>query len=63
MNAIALNSAIFNAARVVGPALGGLLIARFGTGTAFLLNGAASCRWWECSFACARRVGHTPGDP
>jgi predicted MFS family arabinose efflux permease len=38
MNAIALNSATFNAARVVGPALGGLLIARYGTAVAFLLN-------------------------
>jgi len=38
-NAIALNSAIFNAARVTGPALGGLLIARYGVALAFLLNG------------------------
>jgi predicted MFS family arabinose efflux permease len=39
LNAIALNSATFNAARVTGPALGGLLIARYGTAVAFLLNG------------------------
>ena len=39
MNAIALNSATFNAARVTGPALGGYLIARYGTAVAFLLNG------------------------
>jgi MFS family permease len=39
MNAIALNSATFNAARVVGPAVGGLLIARYGIAIAFLLNG------------------------
>jgi predicted MFS family arabinose efflux permease len=38
LNAIALNSASFNAARVTGPALGGLLIARYGTAVAFLLN-------------------------
>jgi MFS family permease len=38
-NAIALNSALFNAARVVGPALGGLLIARYGVAATFLLNG------------------------
>jgi MFS family permease len=38
LNAIALNSATFNAARVTGPALGGLLIARYGTALAFLLN-------------------------
>jgi predicted MFS family arabinose efflux permease len=38
LNAIALNSATFNAARVIGPALGGLLIAQYGTALAFLLN-------------------------
>jgi MFS family permease len=38
MNAIALNSAMFNAARLVGPAVAGLLIARFGLPVAFLLN-------------------------
>jgi MFS family permease len=39
MNAIALNSAVFNAARMVGPAAGGLLIARSGVALAFFLNG------------------------
>lgn len=38
-NAVALNSAIFNGARLVGPAVAGLLIAEYGVGTAFLLNG------------------------
>jgi len=38
LNAIALNSAVFNLARVLGPAAGGLLIARFGVAPAFLLN-------------------------
>jgi predicted MFS family arabinose efflux permease len=37
-NAVALNSASFNAARIVGPAIGGLLIARFGVAPAFVLN-------------------------
>ena len=37
--AISLNSAIFNAARVVGPAVAGLLVAAFGEGFCFLLNG------------------------
>jgi predicted MFS family arabinose efflux permease len=37
-NAVALNSAAFNAARVVGPAVAGLLIARFGVAPAFGLN-------------------------
>lgn len=37
-NAIALNSAMFNAARLVGPAVAGLLIARYGLPVTFLLN-------------------------
>ena len=37
-SAVALNSAAFNIARSVGPALGGLVIARAGSGAAFLLN-------------------------
>jgi MFS family permease len=39
MNAIALNSTVFNGARVVGPAAAGLLVARYGTAAAFLFNG------------------------
>jgi MFS family permease len=38
-NAVALNSTSFNAARMIGPAVAGLLIARVGIGWAFLLNG------------------------
>lgn len=37
-NAVALNSSLFNAARVVGPALGGLLVATVGAGACFSLN-------------------------
>jgi predicted MFS family arabinose efflux permease len=37
-NAIALNSAAFNGARIVGPAIAGVVIARFGEGPAFFLN-------------------------
>ena len=37
-NAVALNSAGFNAARIVGPALAGLLIGRFGVAPAFAAN-------------------------
>jgi MFS family permease len=36
--AVALNSAGFNVARAVGPALGGMVIAAAGSGSAFLLN-------------------------
>src|SRR5204863_4885005 len=38
-NAVALNSVVFNVARLVGPAVAGLLIAGFGVAFAFLLNG------------------------
>ena len=37
-NAVSLNSANFNAGRLVGPALSGFLIARFSTGPSFLVN-------------------------
>jgi len=40
-SAVALNSAGYNAARAVGPALGGLVIALAGSGVAFLLNAAS----------------------
>jgi MFS family permease len=40
-NAIALNSASFNGARLVGPAVAGVLIAMLGTGPVFLLNAAS----------------------
>jgi MFS family permease len=40
-NAIALNSASFNGARVLGPAVAGLLIALVGTGPVFLINAAS----------------------
>ena len=40
-NAVALSSAGFNSARIVGPAAAGLLIARFGIPVAFLLNGVS----------------------
>ena len=38
-SAVALNSSVFNAARVVGPGIGGLIIATWGAGWAFALNG------------------------
>ncbi|TWS22950.1 MFS transporter [Tsukamurella sputi] len=37
-NAIGLNSMVFNAARIVGPAIAGLLIAGLGTGWVFAVN-------------------------
>jgi MFS family permease len=41
LNAISLNSSIFNAARVAGPALAGLLVHKVGEGPCFLLNAAS----------------------
>lgn len=38
-NAIALNSAVINGSRLIGPAVGGVLIGIFGEGLCFLLNG------------------------
>jgi MFS family permease len=40
-NAVALNSTSFNAARMIGPAVAGLLIAGVGTGGVFLINAAS----------------------
>jgi len=40
-NAVSLNAASFNTARLLGPGLAGLLIAWLGTGPAFLLNAAS----------------------
>jgi MFS family permease len=61
-SAIALNSAGYNVARAVGPAIAGLVIARAGSGFAFLLNAASFFgviiflyRW--------KRAPHQPPDP
>ena len=41
MNAVALNSALFNAGRVVGPGLAGLLLATYGSALCFGINAAS----------------------
>jgi MFS family permease len=41
MNAIALNSSAFNAARIIGPAIGGVLIGGIGIAACFFLNGVS----------------------
>ena len=41
MNAIALNSAMFNSARIIGPALAGVTLAAVGTAWCFVLNGVS----------------------
>lgn len=40
-NAVALNSAAFNGARLVGPAVAGLLVAAVGSGWVFIINAAS----------------------
>jgi MFS family permease len=40
-NAIALNSSMVNGARLIGPAIAGLLVASFGEGVCFVLNSAS----------------------
>jgi len=44
MNAVALNSGMFNAARLIGPAIGGFIIAGVGVKAAFLINGISFVR-------------------
>ena len=39
MNAIALNSSMFNGARIIGPAVAGILVAKIGEGWCFFANG------------------------
>jgi MFS family permease len=41
LNAIALNSSMFNGARLAGPAIAGLLVARIGEGWCFFVNGVS----------------------
>src|SRR5438132_1283313 len=41
MNAIALNSSLFNATRVLGPAVAGVIIGAAGVGACFFLNGVS----------------------
>jgi MFS family permease len=41
MNAIALNSSMFNGARVIGPAIAGILVAKIGEGWCFFANAAS----------------------
>jgi MFS family permease len=41
MNAIALNSSMFNSARIIGPAVAGILVGALGEGMCFLINGVS----------------------
>jgi len=41
MNAISLNSTLFNIARIIGPAIGGVIVAALGEAPAFAINGVS----------------------
>jgi MFS family permease len=60
-NAIALNSSIFNGARVVGPAIAGLAIVWIGEGWCFMLNGISFLA--VIGALLAMRVSHTKPQP
>ncbi len=61
-NAVALNSTSFNVARIVGPAVSGVVIAAIGTGWAFSINGASFAAVLASLASCARpSFVQTPG--
>ena len=65
MNAIALNSSMFNGARVIGPAVAGILVSRIGEGWCFGANAisyiAVIIGLFLMNVHCARRVStHSP---
>jgi MFS family permease len=65
MNAIALNSSMFNGARVIGPAIAGILVARIGEGWCFAANSisyvAVIVGLWLMHVRCAPRASkHSP---
>jgi MFS family permease len=63
MNAIALNSTLFNVARIVGPAIGGVVLASLGAAACFALNGltfmGALAALWRMRFAPRPPMGHS----
>lgn len=60
LNAVALNSAIFNGARVIGPAVGGILIATIGLSLNFFLNAASYVAVIVCLLLIRPRVVSRP---
>ena len=64
LNAIALNSSMFNGARVAGPAIAGIVVALVGEGWCFLLNGISYLAWtwdtWGCPEALVSSYTGTP---
>lgn len=51
LNAISINSAIFNAARIIGPGVAGVVVALLGEGMCFLLNGLSFIAVITCLLA------------
>ncbi len=67
-NAVSLNSATFNSARIIGPAVAGVAIAAFGTGWVFVANAlsfvavlAGLARMNPAELLPARRTARGPG--
>jgi predicted MFS family arabinose efflux permease len=62
-SAIALNASVFNTARVVGPAIGGLIVASMGEGPCFFLNGVSyvAALWALVGMRLPRRTRATVG--
>lgn len=58
VNAISLNSSLFNGARFIGPAIAGILVARFGEGLCFGLNTLSYVAMLIA--LCAMKVKHKP---
>jgi MFS family permease len=60
INAIGLNSSMFNGARIVGPAVAGILLDKLGEGMCFLVNGvsfiAVIMSLWMMNVSCPVRV-------
>lgn len=62
-NAVGLNSTSFNAARMVGPAIAGVLLSSLGTGWAFLVNALSYLAVLAALWALRRHVRHVhPGE-
>ena len=59
INAISLNSAVFNAARVVGPAVAGVVLSYVGEGTCFLMNGIS----FSAVIVCLLAMRIPPAEP
>ena len=66
MNAIALNSSMFNGARIIGPAIAGIVVARIGEGWCFFANGVSYIAVIvgptdECALSSALEIQFTVG--